>query len=150
MIPTLTVGLQDERGRDLFGGSLWLDGKPVAVDGSSLEVDPGVHELTAQSEGSRQARELTVEQNTNRRIELVLHQPIRLAACSTPTATSAARAQPSAPSPQVTQAAGAAAQRSPLPAYALAGVAVLGAISFAILALSGHSEQRHRRLQAGV
>jgi len=131
IIPTLIVALRDEQGHDLLGSTLWLDGNAIALDGSALEVDPGVHDLTASSGSLRsRLRVLVVEKDTSRRIEIVM-QARKTQLSAAPLAASAAR-------PPAT----AAAARSGLPLYALAGVAALGTASFGYFALSGHADLR--------
>ncbi len=122
-VPTLLVSVLDERGHDLSGATLLLDGKAVALDGSALEVDPGAHELTATSGvKSLHLQVLAIEKDTNRRIEMVLRTRRTARAVRNLT-------------PPVLR-----AQRSRAPAYVLGGVAALGAASFGYFALSGHSK----------
>src|SRR5882724_12332219 len=45
-LPTLLIAVLDEKGHDLPGATLVVDGRPVPIDGSALEIDPGTHELT--------------------------------------------------------------------------------------------------------
>jgi hypothetical protein len=132
IIPTLIVALRDEHGHDLLGGTLLLDGKAVALDGSAFEVDPGVHELTAVSGTLRsQLRVLAVEKDTGRRIEIVLQPPKANLASDAP--------PPPASAPLLLAS---TVPRSDLPLYALAGVAALGGTSFGYFALTGHSDLR--------
>ncbi len=124
-VPTLLVAVVDEQHHDLAGATLTLDGQPVALDGSPVEVDPGSHELDA-SLGALSAKLqiMAIESDLNRRVEIVLQAPH----------TDAGRAVPA----QNASAAG--PRRSNLPAYVLAGVAVVGAASFGYFALSGHAD----------
>ena len=121
-IPTLLVAVVDEQHHDLSGATLLLDGNPVALDGSTLEVDPGAHELVASSGAlTSRLQVMAIESDLNRRIEIVLQAPHQ----DEPLARVPVGVAP--------------ARRSPLPAYLLGGVAALGAASFGFFALSGHS-----------
>ena len=137
IIPTLVVRLRDEQGHDLLSGTLLVDGSPVAMDGSALEVDPGVHTLTGISGALRTELKVMVVERDASRLIGILMEPAKpndecltlpQASCATPRASSAS------PAPSV------ARQRSPVPAYVLGGVAALATTSFAYFALSGHSE----------
>jgi hypothetical protein len=121
-IPTLLVAVLDDDGHDLPGATLVLDGHPVPIDGSALEVDPGEHELTA-SRGSwvSHLQVMAIENDANRRVGIVLRAP-------EPARQVAARS----PVP--------AARRSNVPAFVLSGFAAVGATSFGYFALTGHSD----------
>jgi hypothetical protein len=122
-IPTLLVAVVDEEGHDLAGATLAVDGKPVLLDGSSIEVDPGPHELTAKSaELSSELQVMAIESDLNRRVAIALRAP-RLAA----------------PAPEVAMSPPAVVpRRSNLPGYLLGSVAASSAIAFGYFALSGH------------
>jgi hypothetical protein len=124
-IPTLLVAVLDEHQHDLAGATLTLDGQPVPLDGSTVEVDPGTHELAASSgELSSKLEVKAIESDLNRRVEIVLQAPH----VDEPVGdTSAGPAEP-------------VRHRSKVPAYALGGVAAVGAASFAYFAISGHSK----------
>jgi hypothetical protein len=144
IIPTLVIGLRDEQGRDVLGGTLLLDGNPVAFDGSALEVDPGVHALSGMNGVSRtDLQVMVVERDANRRIDILLEPPKPSSACAAPPQTTcvAASASPRA-SVAAPQPSSASQPSALLPVYLLGGVAALGATSFAYFALSGHSELR--------
>jgi hypothetical protein len=121
-IPTLLVAVLDQDQHDISGATLTLDGEPVALDGSSIEVDPGKHELIAKSgELSSRLQVLAIESDLNRRVEIVLQPPH----------TDAEPATQDTP-PVI-------APRSKVPAYVLGGVGAAAALSFGIFAISGHS-----------
>ena len=123
-MPTLLVAVVDERGHDLPGATLQVDGRNVVIDGSTIEVDPGAHELMASSGAlSSRLRVMAIENDVNRRVELVLQPPA-------PKAVSFAA---SSSQPKL-------ATRSNWPAYALGGVAALSSASFGYFALSGHAD----------
>jgi hypothetical protein len=124
-IPTLLVAVLDDQGHDLPGATLVVDGHPVAIDGSALEVDPGRHELTA-SRGTwvSHLQVMAIENDGNRRIGMVLRAP-------------EAVREDAAASPVI------APRRSNAPAYLLSGFAAVGAASFGYFASSGHSDLRH-------
>jgi hypothetical protein len=125
-IPTLLVSVVDEQGHDLPGASLVVDDRPVAIDGSVLEVDPGAHELRA-SRGELRAelQLMAIENDANRRVELVLRAPKQAAPLVTV----------DEPPRQ--------ARRSKVPAYVLGGVGALGAAGFGYFALVGHQGLGH-------
>jgi hypothetical protein len=120
-IPSLIVMVVDDHGDDLSEATLTLDGRPLAHDGTAIELDPGQHVVVAISPGRRaELSVMAAERELNRRVELVLHAPAVAAPAAPP---------PVAPPPE----------RSHLPSYVVGGVGVLAAGSFAGFALSGHS-----------
>ena len=122
VIPTLRVAVVDGQGHDVPGATLRLDDRSVLIDGSTLEVDPGAHELRASS-GALSARlaVMALERDANRRVEIILQAPVPKTALLVPL--------PSA--------------RATWPVFALGGVAALGAGSFAYFALSGNADKKH-------
>ncbi len=123
-IPTLLVAVRDDRGHDLSGATLSVDGRNVPIDGSSLEVDPGPHDLIANSGTlSSHLQVMAIESDANRRIEITLQAPKLVAVAPLPAPLPAPRAH-----------------RSKVPAYVLGGVAALGVASFGYFALSGHAD----------
>jgi hypothetical protein len=123
-IPSLLVAVVDEQKRDLGDATLTLDGDLVALDGSTLEVDPGSHKLVAtRGELQSELQIVASESEQNRRVELVLAAP----------------AQPvqAPPQPSVVS----EPPPSRLPSYVLGGVALLGAGSFGYFALSGSADK---------
>jgi hypothetical protein len=125
-IPTLLVSVVDEQGHDLPSASLVVDDRPVAIDGSVLEVDPGAHELRAsQGELSSQLQLMAIENDANRRVELVLRAAKQAALLVT------------ADKPPLQS------RRSKVPTYVLGGVAALGAAGFGYFALVGHQGLGH-------
>ena len=119
-IPTLMVAVLDEQGHDFPGATLSVDGRNVPIDGSSLEVDPGPHELIANSGSlTSHLQVMAIESDVNRRIELSLQRPKPVVLAP-------------APVPQV--------HRSKVPVFVLGGVAALGVASFSYFALSGHAD----------
>ncbi|HEX3773692.1 MAG TPA: hypothetical protein VHV51_04455 [Polyangiaceae bacterium] len=123
-IPTLLVAVVDEQGHDIAGSTLTLDGKPVALDGSTIEVDPGSHQLEAKGgELSSELNVVAIESDLNRRVEITLHAPKAAEPLSAP---------PPAPEPT---------RRSNVPAYVLGGVAAAGLASFGYFAGTGYAEK---------
>jgi len=121
-IDRLMCPIIEVQGHDVPAASLQVDGKSVVIDGSDLEVDPGAHELLA-SDGTltTHLRVMAIESELSRRVELVLQPP------------------PPKPTPFVPPPAPVLAARSNWPAYALGGVAAVGAASFGYFALSGRA-----------
>lgn len=121
-IPSLIVAVVDDHGHDVGDAALTLDGRPIAHDGTAIELDPGQHVVVATSQGRRaELNVVATERELNRRVELLL--------------PALAAAAPAAPPPPVA----APPQRSHLPSYVLGGVGVLAAGSFAGFALSGRA-----------
>ena len=121
-MPTLLVAVVDSQGHDLADAALKVDGRPVVLDGSSIEVDPGAHELVASS-GSLSSRLqlMAIESDRSRHVELVLRSPPQKPTSNRPVL------------PVV---------RSNWPAYALGGVAALGAVSFGYFGINGTAGSR--------
>jgi len=121
-IPSLIVTVLDSNGHDVGDAELTLDGRPIAHDGTALELDPGQHVVVATSQGRRaELNVVATERELNRRVELVLPAPV--------VAVPVAAPPPPAPPPE----------RSHLPSYVLGGVGVLAAGSFAGFAFSGRA-----------
>ena len=124
-IPTLLVAVIDDQQHDITGATLTLDGKPIALDGSTVEVDPGSHQLVAQSgELSSELQVVAIESDANRRVELVLRSP---------------HANEPAPGPLSSEPA--TPPRSKVPAYVLGGVGAAGLASFGVFAGLGYSKK---------
>jgi len=124
-IPTLLVAVLDDQQHDIAGATLTLDGNPIALDGSTIEVDPGAHQLIAKSgDLTSELQVVAIESDLNRRVELVLHSP-----------------HVDQPSPAPVTDVPPAPPRSKAPAYILGGVGVAGLASFGIFAASGYSKK---------
>ena len=123
-IPTLVVSVVDAQKRDVPAAELSLDGQPILLDGRTIEMDPGLHQLVA-TKGQLRAEldVMATEGEVNRRVELVLATP-DAPSTKTPPPAPAIDAQP----------------RSRTALYAFGGVAVLGAAGFAVFSLSGRSQ----------
>jgi hypothetical protein len=120
-IPTVVVGARFPDGRDAIDVTVYLDGKPFAMqmDGRPVEVNPGIHTLRFEAEG-RPAVEERVSFRVgerNRRVVVTLPDP------------------PAAPPP---------AQSSlqiPTMSYVLGGVGVLGLVGFGYFGATGLSKE---------
>jgi len=120
-LPTLLVAVVDGEGHDLPSATLQVDGRPVVIDGSDLEVDPGAHELSATSGAlSAHLRVMAIESELGRRVALVLQAP----------APKPLPVLPPAPEP---------APRAYWPVYTLGGVAAVAAASWGYFGLSGRA-----------
>ena len=122
-IPTLLVSVLDRQRHDVVTATLQVDGRPVVVDGSPLEMDPGSHQFLATGGGaSTTLQVVAVENEANRAIEIMLATPPAEAALAwtNPTLVASERG-------------------SFVPSYVLGGIGVLGAASFAYFGLSGSS-----------
>lgn len=126
-IPTLLVAVVDDQHNDIAGATLTLDGKPIALDGSTVEVDPGSHQLVAKSgDLSAELQVVAIESDASRRVEIVIHSPH----ADQPAGGAAPLGDtPSAP------------PRSKVPAYVLGGVGVAGLASFGVFAGLGVSKK---------
>jgi hypothetical protein len=120
-LPTLILSVVDQRGHDISDATLSIDGQSVALDGSALAVDPGLHTVVAEHDRRRtQIQIVASEKELNRHVELMLADP--------PMQPKKNRRPEQPPA------------SSRLPSFALAGVSALGAGSFAIFALSGDAQ----------
>lgn len=61
-IPTITLSVQDEKGRDLIDVQVSVDGKPLVskLEGKTIPVDPGVHTFRFEADGKAQLEERVV------------------------------------------------------------------------------------------
>jgi len=88
-LPTLVFGARDERGRDVEGATVSVDGAtPTPVDGRALGVDPGEHQLVFRRPSGEEIRESVVA---------LASQKGRLVVATFP-----ATAEPAAPAPPPT------------------------------------------------
>ena len=129
-IPTLIVSVVDENHRDVDAPSLAIDDQPVKLDGSTIELDPGAHELIATSGAlTNRLRVQANEHELNRNVEIMLSAPPAFAA----------------PLSSVPPGAAAVSPHSYLPVYILGGVGAAAAASFGYFSLAGHSEMNDLR-----
>ncbi len=135
-IPTVVVAVADERGRDVLGGRLLVDGREVSrVDGTAVAMNPGEHaiEVVVPSGERLSERILARETDKARRVALVL-----AARGGAPPHERPPR-EP-APVPERPAASGAAVPW--WPAVAFAGVSVVGFVGFAVYDSEARDEYR--------
>lgn len=76
-IPSVVLSARTPDGQDVIEVDVTMDGRPLlaALDGKSVDLDPGVHELVFESEGYRpERREVVIKTGEqNRKVEVVLH-----------------------------------------------------------------------------
>jgi hypothetical protein len=67
-LPTIVLGARDEAGSDLSEVRVSIDGKPLTgrLDGRSITVDPGPHELVFEAEGFEPVRQFLVAREGER------------------------------------------------------------------------------------
>jgi hypothetical protein len=78
-LPTIVFAVQDANGKDIPAVSVTVDGAPLAdqLDGSPIEVDPGVHSFSFESEGFKWAiQTIRVNERDRARRVRVLLQPL--------------------------------------------------------------------------
>jgi hypothetical protein len=127
--PSIVVVAKDSNGRDLTEGRVLLDGNPIddALDGRSIELDPGPHALRFVPADGREVEIKFVARDgeKNRSVKVQLEP-----------APSVERPAPEAPPPAVES-----SNSPPVVAYVLAGVAAVAFGSFAVFALDGKSKK---------
>lgn len=76
-IPSVVLSARTPDGRDVIKVEVTMDGRSLLdhLDGKSVELDPGVHELVFKSDGFRpEQREVVIKTaEQNRKVEVVLH-----------------------------------------------------------------------------
>jgi hypothetical protein len=125
-LPSIVLRVTDANGGDLVDATVTLDGKPIAIDGKAIELDPGKHLLHV--EPGKIDKEIVVAQGEkNRSIVIALEAPKKKEEEPKPL-------PPSRPAPQP--------ERLPIAAIIVtsAGVAALG--GFAYFGLKGDSDHR--------
>ncbi|MBK9001584.1 MAG: hypothetical protein IPM35_38175 [Myxococcales bacterium] len=120
-IPSVRVKLEDEKGNELGGFSLEIDGARVEVGAEPIELDPGRHLLVFSSDGKSVEKTVTLRSGD-------VAVPV-IAALSAPEQAPDAPAAPSRSGP-------------PALAYVLGGVALVGAAGFVGFGLAGRSTER--------
>jgi hypothetical protein len=94
-MPTVVLAAKDPAGEDLFAVSVRIDDRPVVerLDGSAVDVDPGEHKFTFQTEGEPTVEKTVVvrEGEKNRTVQVVL------GTAAAPPAAPVARLPPSPP-----------------------------------------------------
>jgi hypothetical protein len=120
-LPTIVLSARDERGADLPAVRVSIDGRLAApvLDGRSLAIDPGPHEIVFEARGRRTARQLVIarEGEKVRAISAVLVADEAVAAPKT--------------------------RPSLVPVVIFGGVTAAALGSFAVLGASGESEREH-------
>jgi hypothetical protein len=121
-VPTIVVGARFEGGRDVIDVKVFLDGKPLMdrIEGRAVEVNPGVHTLRFERQGSAPVEERVsiLVGERNRRVIVTIPDP---------TPPPAPAAEPSSGIPTMT--------------YVLGGVGALGLAGFGFLGLTGLSRE---------
>lgn len=120
-IPSVRVKLEDEKGNELGGFSLEIDGARVEVGAEPIELDPGRHSLVFSSAGKSVEKTVTLRSGD-------VAVPV-IAAFPAP------EQAPEAP-------ATATSSGPPALAYVLGGVALVGAAGFVGFGLAGRSTER--------
>lgn len=96
-LPTFVVRVVDDEERDLTDATLAVDGRPVDLDGRSIEIDPGRHRIRIASPGKRPYEtEIVAAQSEKDRV--ILGRLLRDAPLSRPAPAPAPRRRPEAPS----------------------------------------------------
>lgn len=119
-IPSVRVRLEDEKGNELGGFSLEIDGARVEVGAEPIELDPGRHVLVLSSAGKRVEKTVTLRSGD-------VAVPV-IAALPAPEQPSSAPAEQAAGGP-------------PALAYVLGGVALVGAAGFVGFGLAGRNTE---------
>jgi hypothetical protein len=132
-LPTIVLGARDEAGNDLTEVRVSIDGRSVAprLDGRSIALDPGPHDVVFEAEGFSPARQFLVarEGERVRGVVAVLSKRAPASASSSPPAIAAAPAS-------------AGSRLAPL--LVAGGVGALGLAGFVTFGLWGKGE--HDRL----
>jgi hypothetical protein len=120
-IPTIVLGARDAGGHDLQGARATLDGKPAAggLDGTSIAIDPGPHEIIIEAAGFAPSRTSIVVREGEKL------RPIVATLASTPAVAPG--------SPQ--------GQPSLVPVIVTGALAGLGLAGFVGLGLAGQSQR---------
>jgi hypothetical protein len=135
-MPSLLLAARDESDTDVVGVQVFLDDKAFedGLTGTSIEVDPGPHELRfVYPDGTSVKQHLVALELEKDRPVVAVHR----------TNTSPAEAAPGAPMPAEEPTASAHPNRTL--ALVLAGVGVAGVVGFAVLANSGQAEEQRLR-----
>lgn len=121
-LPTIVLGAKDDRGNDLSDVRVTSDGKELtrSLDGRSLPIDPGPHELVFETPGRAPVRQFVVMREGERVRPVVAVLPARAASAASPEPES---------SP------------SRLPLVLAGAASVLGFSGFAVFGILGQNEK---------
>jgi hypothetical protein len=121
-IPSIAVRARDERGADIPGARVVVDGveRATQLDGKPIELDPGAHTVTLERPGS-------VSVSTS--VVSVTGEQNRLVTVELPSAVTSAEQRPLGPARSV-----------PRLAYVLGGVGLAGLATFGVFAALGESQ----------
>lgn len=131
-LPSIVVGARDEAGDDLVSVHVDMDGAPLTdvLDGRSMTVDPGPHELIFTAEGFSPVKQFVVARE-GERVRTVVATMTRA---------------PGAASKNGRNATATSTPPRHLPALLVSGgVTALGAAGFAVFGLLGQGEKRDLR-----
>ncbi len=131
-MPSIIIRAKDEAGNDVTDVRMFVDDQLAQdrLDGRRLDIDPGPHTLRFERAGNapREMKVLVREAERNRFVDIVLGEA--------PKPKPDRNERPPAPED---------GKPFPIAAALLGGVAVLGGVTFAILASSGNSDVSHLR-----
>jgi hypothetical protein len=142
--PTIVVLAKHADGSAIDGAKATLDGKPLAesLDGRAVPVDPGPHDLRCEANGVVVQKHIVVaEGQKNQPFNVAMEGP-SAAPTSSPSSTSTSASEGTSPAPAEQPTSGASwVSRIPTATWVLGGVAVAGAISFAVFGVMGRNVQ---------
>ncbi len=151
-LPTIVVGARDDGGNDLTDVQVSIDGKLLLqrLDGRSLAVDPGPHELIFAAAGRGTVRQFVVarEGERVRSVVAVFPRPSPSSPSSSPSSSLSPSSSPSSQSSPSSPPAPSspespiepAPSRNRTPLFLAAGVGVLGLAGFTTFGLWGKSQ----------
>ncbi|MCA9596554.1 MAG: hypothetical protein KC776_24730 [Myxococcales bacterium] len=126
--PSIVVAVKDGNGRDVTSGRVTLDDRELSswTEGLAEPLDPGPHTLAYTGPDGREAKAEFIARDGDKRRTV----EVTLPAASTPPPTDELPPEVAAPE-----------SSTPVLAYVLAGVAVVGLGSFTYFALDGQSKK---------
>ena len=127
-LPTVVFGARDEAGNDLSQVRVAIDGKPLLqqLDGRSIAVDPGPHELVFEAAGFAPIRQFLVVREGERVRSVVAVFPKATPTVAPPNEPASPPATPS---------------RNLTPHFLAGGAGVLGFAGFAVFGLWGKGDR---------
>ena len=148
-LPSIIPALQDARGHDIPGVRVWIDGAPAKdwIDGQSISVDPGTHEVRAESSDAQVSAQERIVAREGEKVRIIHLGPVLPPSVASVQPPSGPSPMPplGSPPPLARDASAAPPSTRSLVSFVLGGASVVALGSFAYFGLTGRSRATELR-----